>query len=86
MYAYMWGKRKGGEKVEPVELVKLGTPVLILGMLVFLERINTKVSDIREDVQELKRCITRQDTCNARHEEINRRFVRIEGELADGVV
>jgi hypothetical protein len=70
--------------VEPVELVKLGTPVLVLGMLVFLERINAKVCAIREDVQELKRCITRQDTCNARHEEINRRFVRIERELVEG--
>jgi hypothetical protein len=70
--------------VEPVELVKLGTPVLVLGMLVFLERINAKVCAIREDVQELKRCITRQDTCNARHEEINRRFVRLEGELVEG--
>lgn len=64
-------------------MVKLGTPVLILGMLIFLERINAKVCAIREDVQELKRCITRQDTCNARHEEINRRFVRIERELAE---
>ena len=70
--------------MEPVELVKLGTPVLVLGMLVFLERINAKVCAIREDVQELKRCITRQDTCNARHEEINRRFVRIERELVEG--
>ena len=70
--------------MEPVELVKLGTPVLVLGMLVFLERINAKVCAIREDVQELKRCITRQDTCNARHEEINRRFVRLEGELVEG--
>ena len=70
--------------MEPVEMVKLGTPVLILGMLVFLERINAKVCAIREDVQELKRCITRQDTCNARHEEINRRFVRLEGELVEG--
>ena len=70
--------------MEPVELVKLGTPVLVLGMLVFLERINAKVCAIREDVQELKRCITRQDTCNARHEEINRRFVRLERELVEG--
>lgn len=70
--------------MELVELLKFGTPVLVLGMLVFLERINAKVCAIREDVQELKRCITRQDTCNARHEEINRRFVRIERELVEG--
>jgi hypothetical protein len=75
---------KGSEKVELIELVKLGMPVLVLGMLVFLERINTRVCAIREDIQELKRCITRQDTCNARHEEINRRFVRIERELVEG--
>ena len=70
--------------MELIELVKFGTPVLVLGMLVFLERINTKICAIQEDVQELKRCITRQDTCNVRHEEINRRFIRIEHELGGG--
>ena len=70
--------------MEIIDLVKLGTPALVLGMIVMLERIDTKVRDIREDVQELKAVITRQDTCAARHEEINRRFVRIERELSGG--
>jgi hypothetical protein len=68
--------------MELIELLRLGTPVLVLGMLVLLERINTKVCAISEDISELKRCIIRQDTCNARHEEINRRFIRIECETA----
>ncbi len=50
--------------------MKLGTPALVLGMIVMLERIDTKVRAIRDDVQELKAVITRQDTCAARHEEI----------------
>jgi hypothetical protein len=60
--------------MELLDMVKFGTPVLILGMLLFLERINTKVNDIQEDIREIKNGITWQDTCNARHEEINRRF------------
>jgi len=39
---------------------------------------------LSEDVQELKAVITRQDTCAARHEEINRRFVHIEREISGG--
>ncbi len=67
-----------------IDLLKLGTPALVLGMIVMLERIDTKVRAIRDDVQELKAVITRQDTCAARHEEINRRFVRIEREISGG--
>jgi hypothetical protein len=75
-------QKKGGETVEPVELVRYGTPVLVLGMLLFLERINSRTCSIQEDIRELKRSITRQETCNARHEEINRRFERVESELS----
>ena len=71
--------------MEVIELVKLGTPFLVLGMLVVLERIDTNVKDIREDVQELKQDITGKDTCNARHEEINRRFDRVESDLSGGI-
>ena len=64
--------------MEIVNFTLYGTPVLILGMLLFLERINTKVSAIQEDVHEVKRNITWHDTCMAKHEEINRRLERIE--------
>ena len=64
--------------MEVLDLVKLGTPVLVLGMLLFLERINAKVDGIQEDIREIKSGITWQDTCNARHEEINRRFELLE--------
>lgn len=60
--------------MELLDVVKLGTPVLVLGMLLFLERINTRVGLIQDDIREIKSGITWQDTCNARHEEINRRF------------
>ena len=60
--------------MELVALVKMGMPVLVLGMLVLLERINGKVNEIQNDVRDIRHNITWRDTCDARHEEINRRF------------
>ncbi len=70
--------------MEIIELVKLGTPVLVLGMLLLLERINTKVNIIQDDVRRIRHGITWQDTCNARHDEINRRLLRLERHPAEG--
>jgi len=67
-----------------MELVRYGTPLLVLGMLVFLERINAKMDAIQEDVQEIRRGITWNDTCEARHEEINRRLSRLERRVLNG--
>ena len=64
--------------MEVLGLVKLGTPLLVLGMLVYLERINEKINTIREDIQEIKQGITWLDTCRAKHEEINRRLANLE--------
>jgi len=66
--------------MELTELLKYGMPVLITGMLVMLERINEKVTDIKEDISEIKKGMIWQDTCGARHDEINRRFLRLEKE------
>ena len=65
---------KGGETVELLTLISSGTPVLMLGLLFFLERINGKVKEIQEDVHEIKKGITWQDTCHVKHDEINRRL------------
>ena len=70
--------------MELMGLVRFGTPLLVLGMLVFLERINAKVNTIQEDVQEIKRGITWQDTCIAKHEEINRRLAHLERKVLNG--
>ncbi|MDP2984109.1 MAG: hypothetical protein Q8O92_12370 [Candidatus Latescibacter sp.] len=67
--------------MEFIELVKLGTPFLVLGMLLFLERINTKVDSIGEHVREIRKGMIWQDTCTAKHEEINRRFIRLERKI-----
>ena len=72
--------------MEILGLVKLGTPVLILGMLLFLERINLKVNTIQEDVQEIKKGITWSDTCTVIHKEVNRRFERLEKKVLNGKV
>ena len=64
--------------MELLGLIKFGTPLLVLGMLILLERINLKVNTIQEDVQEIKHGITWHDTCIAKHEEINRRLNNLE--------
>lgn len=70
--------------MEIIGLVKLGTPLLILGMLMVLERINVKVDEIQEDVHEIKRGITWNDTCTAKHDEINRRLAHLERKVING--
>ena len=64
--------------MEILGLIKFSTPLLVLGMLLFLERINAKVNTIQEDVGEIKQGITWQDTCVAKHDEINRRLAHLE--------
>ena len=64
--------------MELITLINTGTPVLVLAMLLFLERINTKVNVIQEDIKEIKEGITWNDTCIAKHEEINRRLNQLE--------
>ena len=64
--------------MELISLIGNGTPVLVLAMLLFLERINTKVTIIQEDIEEIKEGITWHDTCAAKHEEINRRLNHLE--------
>ena len=64
--------------MELLELIRNGTPALVLGIMLFLERINQKVSAISEDVQEIKNGITWHETCQAKHDEINRRLNALE--------
>ena len=71
--------------MELLGLVKFGTPLLVLGMLLFLERINSKVTTIKEDIEEIKNGITWEDTCIAKHEEINRRLSHLERRVLNGI-
>lgn len=64
--------------MELVELIRYGTPVLILGMMLLLERIYNKVNDIKEDVREIKSGMVLQEICQTRHEEVNRRLCVLE--------
>ncbi len=70
--------------MELLGLIRFGTPLLVLGMLLFLERINSKVNTIKEDIQEIKNGITWEDTCIAKHEEINRRLNHLERRVLNG--
>ncbi|MCE5248978.1 hypothetical protein LLG96_02030 [bacterium] len=74
-------KKKGGDYVELLTLVSTGTPLLVLGMLLFLERIHTKISVIQDDVREIKEGITWKDTCEQKHCDIERRIERLEHAL-----
>jgi len=64
--------------VELTALLQSGMPVLVIGMLVVLERIHSKVNDIQEDVRDIKQSITWKDTCNERHDEVGRRLANLE--------
>ena len=57
---------------------KAGTPLLVLGMLIFLERIHTIIIVIQEDVSEIKKGITWKETCRERHEDVDRRLANLE--------
>lgn len=70
--------------MEILGFLRFGTPVLILGILLFLERINSKVNAIKEDVEEIKDGITWSSTCTAIHDEVNRRLGRIENKVLNG--
>ena len=67
--------------MELLTLVSTGTPLLVLGILLFLERIHTKISVIQDDVREIKEGITWKDTCEQRHSDIERRIERLEHAL-----
>jgi len=71
--------------VELLDLIRTSTPVLVLGMLLFLERINTKVTVIQDDVRDIKSSITWKDTCKQKHADIERRLERIEHNL-NGII
>jgi len=64
--------------VELTALLQSGMPVLVIGMLIVLERIHSKVNDIQEDVRDIKLGITWKDTCNERHDEVDRRLANLE--------
>jgi len=64
--------------MELLGLVKTGTPLLILGMMLFLERINSKVNTIQEDVRHIKKGITWGDTCRKIHEKVDDRLAKLE--------
>ena len=70
--------------MESLELIRFGTPALVLGILLFIERINTKITVIQDDIRSIERNITWHDTCLAIHEEVNRRLEALERGGRDG--
>jgi len=64
--------------MEILTLVQYGTPGLLLGMIVAMVRLYTKFDDMRDDIKDLKRGVTWNDTCEARHKGIDERLHRLE--------
>jgi hypothetical protein len=62
-------------------LIKDGTPMLMLGMLIYVIRIDERVKTIAEDIAKIKKSITWADTCDERHEAIDRRLGNAERAL-----
>jgi len=64
--------------MELLQLIPYGTPVLVLGMIVFLVRIDGLVRDLREDVRSMKDNVVYRDTCDVTHRATDRRLERLE--------
>ena len=71
-------KGKGGDGLELLRFVNLGTPMLVLGMLLYLDRINSKVNSIREDMQEIKDGMIWNDRYMSDHQAIIERVYKLE--------
>ncbi len=67
--------------MELLALVKDGMPILVLGMLVYIIRIDERVKAIADDIAKIKKSITWADTCDERHEALERRMGNAERAL-----
>lgn len=66
-------------ELELLKMLNENTPILLLvGILFLLVRIQGTVKTLADEITELKNGITWGDTCNARHDEINRRLAKVE--------
>ncbi len=61
-----------------VALIEYGTPVLIIGMMLMLVRLDSLVSTLRDDVKEIRANSVYQITCDARHDAVGSRIARLE--------
>ena len=60
--------------MELLGLINDGQPILILGLIIMVDRLRTQVTKLSTDVDGIKKKITWGDTCNERHDEIDRRL------------
>lgn len=67
------------------ELLKYGTPAMLLALVILNVYQATVIAQLRKEMSDMKNSITWGDTCNTKHEEINRRLDRLE-RLENGVV
>lgn len=72
-------------------LAQYGNPLLVLGMLLYVVRLNDKIvvlSDkitvLQQSLEDAKSKITWGDTCDQKHSEIDRRLERLERHVLNG--
>ena len=63
---------------EMVVVMQYSTPVLILFLLFYVGKVDSKMDEIKEDMKEIKSGITWGDTCRRTHEDIDRRLGTLE--------
>ncbi len=59
-------------------LIEYGTPVILLCVLITIAQILPVIKDMRSDIKEIKTGVTWTKECEAKHDEINRRFKKLE--------
>lgn len=64
--------------MELVALVEYGTPVLILGLMIMVVRLDGLVRALRDDVKEMRENVVYQVTCEARLDATTGRLIRLE--------
>ncbi len=64
--------------MELVDLAAKGTPFLLLGLLVAVIRLIDQVKSLSKNVEHISDNITWADTCDERHDELNRRVGNLE--------
>jgi hypothetical protein len=65
--------------MEPLDLLKMGgTPVLLVGIIVWLERLRSAVAGLTKTLAEVKDGMVWKDTCGKTHKEVDRRLDRLE--------
>jgi len=72
------------EAISILTFIQYGTPGLLLILIVICAIMMVLIKDIKNDIADMRDPVTGvrwNDTCNAKHDEINRRLERLEAKM-----